>query len=274
MNHRTGIAGIAWGVLDTASKFVIVWGVLGTPGLLRRELSKSAVAAGRRILWRPPQRWRSGNVGTMAFPTIHLCSPPFKLIIFGDPGTTRGFLKSHLSAPSSAEFNKNLCHGTPGVEVHTLHFLNNSGHIQFDCWDTNPRARESRRSSGWILSLHIIGAHCAIIMLDLTVKSAFKYFSRCCRDLLKVCGDVPVVVCGINNMDLKNREVKSKQVTVSVNIGKKVKQIAVRRNRKVQYYEISAESNYNFEKPFRYLARELVGYILSQFEHHLSTFDT
>jgi hypothetical protein len=102
MNHRTGIA---WGVLDTASKFVIVWGVLGTPGLLRRELSKSAVAAGeysyfvfmipsshsnpeqitnrefetllffylivvllnagRRILWRPPQRWRSGNVGTM-----------------------------------------------------------------------------------------------------------------------------------------------------------------------------------------------------------------
>jgi len=46
MNHRTGIAGIAWGVLDTASKFVIVWGVLGTPGLLRRELSKSAVAAG------------------------------------------------------------------------------------------------------------------------------------------------------------------------------------------------------------------------------------
>ncbi len=75
-------------------------------------------------------------------------------------------------------------------------------------------------------------------------------------------------------MDMKNREVKSKQVTVSVNIGMKVKQFALRRNRKVQYYEISAESNYNFEKPFLYLARELVGYILSQFEHHLSTFDT
>jgi hypothetical protein len=75
-------------------------------------------------------------------------------------------------------------------------------------------------------------------------------------------------------MDMKNREVKAKHITVSVNIGKKVKQIALRRNRKVQYYEISAESNYNFEKPFLYLARELVGYILSQFEHHLSTFDT
>ncbi len=72
-------------------------------------------------------------------------------------------------------------------------------------------------------------------------------------------------------MDMKNREVMSKQVTVSVKIGKRVKQIALKTARKVQYYEISAESNYNFEKPFLYLARELVGYILSQFEHHLST---
>jgi GTP-binding nuclear protein Ran len=72
--------------------------------------------------------------------------------------------------------------------------------------------------------------------------------------MCRVCGGIPVVVCGINNMDMKNREVKSKLVTVSVNIGMKVKQIAVRRNRKVQYYEISAESNYNFEKPFLYLA--------------------
>jgi GTP-binding nuclear protein Ran len=92
--------------------------------------------------------------------------------------------------------------------------------------------------------------------------------------MCRVCGDMTVVVCGINNMDMKNREVKSKQVTLSVKIGMKVKQIALQRKRKVQYYEISAESNYNFEKPFLYLVRELVGYILSQFEHHLSTFDT
>ncbi len=72
-------------------------------------------------------------------------------------------------------------------------------------------------------------------------------------------------------MDMKNREVKSKHVTVSVKIGKRVKQIALKTKRKVQYYEISVESNYNFEKPFLYLARELVGYTLSEFEHRLST---
>jgi GTP-binding nuclear protein Ran len=89
--------------------------------------------------------------------------------------------------------------------------------------------------------------------------------------MCRVCGDIPVVVYGMNNMDMKNREVKSKQVTVSVKIGKRVKQIALKTKRKVQYYEISAESNYNFEKPFLYLARELVGYIRSEFQHRLST---
>jgi hypothetical protein len=28
--------------------------------------------------------------------------------------------------------------GTPSVEVYTLHLFTDSGHIQFDCWDTNP----------------------------------------------------------------------------------------------------------------------------------------
>jgi GTP-binding nuclear protein Ran len=67
--------------------------------------------------------------------------------------------------------------------------------------------------------------------------------------MCRVCGDIPVVLCGINNMDMKNREVNAKQVTFH-------------RERPLPYYEISAESNYNFEKPFLYLARKLVGYIL------------
>ncbi len=60
-------------------------------------------------------------------------------------------------------------------------------------------------------------------------------------------------------MDMKNREVKSKQVTVSVKIGMEVKQIALQSKRKVQYYKISAESNYNFEKPFCILRGSLLG---------------
>ncbi|KAF8404400.1 hypothetical protein HHK36_009285 [Tetracentron sinense] len=61
----------------------------------------------------------------------------------------------------------------------------------------------------------------------------------------KVCENIPVVLCG-NKVDVKNRQVKAKQVTFH-------------RKKNLQYYEISAKSNYNFEKPFLYLARKLAG---------------
>ena len=36
-------------------------------------------------------------------------------------------------------------------------------------------------------------------------------------------------------------------------------QVTFHRKKNLQYYEISAKSNYNFEKPFLYLARKLTG---------------
>ena len=36
---------------------------------------------------------------------------------------------------------------------------------------------------------------------------------------------------------------------------------AARRKKNLQYHEISAKSNYNYEKPFLYLARKLVGWV-------------
>jgi len=68
-------------------------------------------------------------------------------------------------------------------------------------------------------------------------------FLRCC--LCRVCENIPIVLCG-NKVDVKNRQVKPKQVTFH-------------RKKNLQYYEISAKSNYNYEKPFLYLARKLVG---------------
>ncbi|XP_057511691.1 GTP-binding nuclear protein Ran1A-like [Actinidia eriantha] len=39
----------------------------------------------------------------------------------------------------------------------------------------------------------------------------------------------------------------------------KPKQVTFHRKKNLQYYEILAKSNYNFEKPFLYLARKLAG---------------
>lgn len=64
-------------------------------------------------------------------------------------------------------------------------------------------------------------------------------------DLTRVCENVPIVLCG-NKVDVKERKVKAKTITFH-------------RKKNLQYYDISAKSNYNFEKPFIWLARKLVG---------------
>ena len=62
---------------------------------------------------------------------------------------------------------------------------------------------------------------------------------------MRVCENIPIVLCG-NKVDIKERKVKAKTITFH-------------RKKNLQYYDISAKSNYNFEKPFLWLARKLVG---------------
>ena len=119
--------------------------------------------------------------------------------------------------------------------------------------------------------------------------------------MCRVCENIPIVLCG-NKVDVKNRQVKPKQVTssptercapgmhvllcISALCSKQgqVKQwqfwqaclhegisqpcrpspccclqVTFHRKKNLQYHEISAKSNYNYEKPFLYLARKLVG---------------
>jgi len=53
------------------------------------------------------------------------------------------------------------------------------------------------------------------------------------------------VLCG-NKVDIKDRKVK-------------IKSIQFHRKKGLQYFEVSAKSNYQFEKPFLWLARKLTG---------------
>merc|ERR1712018_250148 len=65
------------------------------------------------------------------------------------------------------------------------------------------------------------------------------------RDLIRVCEAIPIVLCG-NKVDVKERKVKAKTITYH-------------RKKNLQYYDISAKSNYNFEKPFLWSARKITG---------------
>lgn len=82
-------------------------------------------------------------------------------------------------------------------------------------------------------------------MFDVTSRITYKNVPNWHRDLERVCENIPIVLCG-NKVDVKERKVKTGAVTFH-------------RKKNLQYFELSAKSNYNFEKPFLWLARKLVG---------------
>ncbi|KAF8648149.1 hypothetical protein HU200_065002 [Digitaria exilis] len=126
------------------------------------------------------------------------------------------------------------CGGRP------LDFATSHGKLRFYCWDT-----AGQEKFGGLRDGYYINGQCAIIMFDVTSRITYKNVPTWHRDISRVCENIPVVLCG-NKVDVKNRQVKAKMVTYH-------------RKKNLQYYEISAKSNYNFEKPFLYLARKLAG---------------
>ncbi|PMB65664.1 GTP-binding nuclear protein GSP1/Ran [Beauveria bassiana] len=163
-------------------------------------------------------------------------TPTFKLVLVGDGGTGKTtFVKRHLTG----EFEKKYL-ATLGVEVHPLGFSTNFGQIQFDVWDT-----AGQEKFGGLRDGYYINGQCGIIMFDVTSRITYKNVPNWHRDLVRVCENIPIVLCG-NKVDVKERKVKAKTITFH-------------RKKNLQYYDISAKSNYNFEKPFLWLARKLVG---------------
>lgn len=160
----------------------------------------------------------------------------FKLVLVGDGGTGKTtFVKRHMTG----EFEKKYI-ATLGVEVHPLHFYTNYGCLCFNVWDT-----AGQEKFGGLRDGYYIKGQCAIIMFDVTSRVTYKNVPNWHRDLVRVCESIPIVLCG-NKVDVKERKVKAKTITFH-------------RKKNLQYYDISAKSNYNFEKPFLWLLRKLCG---------------
>jgi len=80
-------------------------------------------------------------------------------------------------------------------------------------------------------------------MFDVCSRITYSNVPKWYKDLTRVCENIPIVLVG-NKVDVKDRKVKAKQITFH-------------RKKNLQYYDISAKSNYQFEKPFVWLLRRL-----------------
>jgi len=171
--------------------------------------------------------------------------PQFKCLLVGDGGVGKTtFVKRHLTG----EFEKKYV-ATIGVEVHAMKFDTNRGRLIFNVWDT-----AGQEKFGGLRDGYYIQGQCAIIMFDVTSRISYKNVGVWFRDLVRVCESIPIVLVG-NKVDVKERKVK-------------VKQINFHRKKNLNYYDISAKSNFNYEKPFLSLAKKLVG------DQHLIFVDT
>lgn len=158
----------------------------------------------------------------------------YKLVLVGDGGVGKTtFVKRHLTG----EFEKKYI-ATLGVEVHPMPFFTSKGQILFNVWDT-----AGQEKLGGLRDGYYIGGHSGIVMFDVCSRITYQNVPKWYKDLVRVCENIPIVLVG-NKVDVKDRKVKAKQ-------------IVFHRKKNLQYYDISAKSNYQYEKPFVWLLRRL-----------------
>ena len=80
-------------------------------------------------------------------------------------------------------------------------------------------------------------------MFDVTSRSSYENVANWYRDLIRVCGNIPIVLVG-NKCDMRERGVNTRAITFH-------------EGKNMAYFNISVRTHYNFEKPFRWLARQL-----------------
>lgn len=158
----------------------------------------------------------------------------FKVVLLGDGGCGKTTLMKRLV---TGEFEKRYI-ATLGVEVTPLIFETNKGTIVYSVWDT-----AGQEKFGGLKSDYYQGSDLAIIFFDVTSRITFLNVNFWENEFKKVCPDTPIIFVG-NKVDIKERKVKSREINS--------------RFKGEWYFDISAKSNYNFEKPLLQAAKLLL----------------
>ena len=157
------------------------------------------------------------------------------MILVGDAGVGKTcFLNSYRKGEFAERYKATL-----GVEVHDLPFSTNFGQIYFRCWDISGQVKLGGPSDHYYFQ-----GNAAIIMFDVTSRPTYKNVQNWHTELVRVCGNIPVVLLG-NKVDARDRQVEARDITYL-------------RKKSLQFYDVSAKRNFD-QKPFLYLAKRLTG---------------
>jgi len=155
--------------------------------------------------------------------------PEFHIALIGDGGVgKRTFLKENVWC----ELLETRIVATPALGgaavIRRLRFFSNRGPVIFNVW-THPQMFHA-------IDAGLFEPTCAIMMFDVTSRITYKNMPNWYRDFKRACGEnFPVVIVG-NRANDKDRKIKAKQLTFW--------------KKKCPYFDISARTKYNCEKPF------------------------
>jgi GTP-binding nuclear protein Ran len=151
------------------------------------------------------------------------------VVFVGDDGVGKTtFLKRHMTGEFEKRYMPTSC-----VTKTKLWFKTNKGKVGVNVIDCPGQDKYSI-----VMSTHWEGAQVGIVFFDVTSRVSYLNAIVWLNELRKVMGGkFPIIVVG-NKMDCIDRKVQPRQITVH------------RDYENVLYYDISAKSNYNYEKPF------------------------
>lgn len=164
----------------------------------------------------------------------------YKIVLIGDGGVGK---TTYVNRLVTGDFQKKYL-ATIGVNIERYICNTTNGEITFNIWDIAGQEWFSGLGDYWM------EANAFILMFDLTSNCSFKNLNKYLIQLKQNDHlNKPLIVCG-NKLDLKDRKVDHQSI---VKFMESVKLIT----NQCKYFDISARSNYNFEKPFLNIARSL-----------------
>lgn len=168
----------------------------------------------------------------------------FKVSIVGPPcvGKT-SFVRRHVTG----EFSK-LYVPTLGVEVHPITFITSSAthpdlakHITLNLWDTAGQEKYGGLRDGYLVASDIV-----IAMFNM--RDTEEVVNHWIAEAKKA--NCPIILCA-NKADLKDKITTKEWTTLPL--------MRAMRKEQLPFYQVSARSNYNFEKPFLHAIRIVTG---------------
>ena len=144
----------------------------------------------------------------------------FKIVVVGDNnvGKTTFINKmEHLKMEQKYITTAIICHKS-------MLFSTNRGTIILDLWD--PVIQYGVKDSFYL------GSDAAIILFDLQSRNSFKSIPQWLKDIKRVCGDIPIIICG-NKIDSNPTIVNSNLIDMFI------------QKRNLKYFEICSLDGYN-----------------------------